>query len=522
MKSNIRTYQTRIHSDIFIDQVLNQYAKLFAETEHLLFKAIILGVDPNICKISFLSALDITARQFNACRIVLDGKIASVKERRDTQIIELQEQIKTLDTKVKKIKNLAVAHQKRRRLGQLNCKLAALKKDKEKGAVRLCFGSKKLFRAQFSLKENGFTTHDEWKQAWNAARYSEFFVLGSKDETSGNQSCTAYLNADGSLSLRLRLPYNLEARHGKYIFIPNVRFEYGHKQVVDTLLECKKRRELKDTHFGQALSYRFKKDKKGWRVFVSVNLPNVPIITDPKFGVIGVDINNNHLAVVETDRFGNPIRKESIPLSLYGKSSHQAKAIIGNACKNIVQTAQITKKPVVVEELNFQKKKASLKEKHASYSRMLSSFAYSSIITHVKSRSAKFGVEVREVNPAYTSVIGRVKFSKRYGLSIHHAAALSIARRSLRFSEKLPTSLSNIPDGKSGHVALSLPVRNRNEHVWTLWRKVSKKLSVVLAAHFRSTNYRSTSTCKSTCETPEAPDVVGEIPTHESSEQLFC
>jgi hypothetical protein len=38
---------------------------------------------------------------------------------------------------------------------------------------------------------------------------------------------------------------------------------------------------------------------------------------------------------------------------------------------------------------------------------------------------------VTEVNPAYTSVIGRNKFSCRYGLSSHSAAALVIARRSL-------------------------------------------------------------------------------------------
>ncbi len=127
---------------------------------------------------------------------------------------------------------------------------------------------------------------------------------------------------------------------------------------------------------------------------------------------------------------------------------------------------------------------------------MLSSFAYRSILTHIKSRAQKQGVEIQEVNPAYTSLIGRVKFSKRYGLSIHHAAALVIARRSLRFSEKLPSSLKDIPDGRGGHVALSLPARNRGEHVWALWRKLGKKLSAALAAHFRAMKNRSMNSCK--------------------------
>lgn len=392
----------------------------------------------------------------------------------------------------------------------------------EKGVVRLCFGSKKLFRAQFALKENGFENHEEWKEAWHKARSSEFFVLGSKDETHGNQSCTAFRNKDDTLNLRLRMPDCLEEKYGKYIVIPNIQFQYGHKEVLRALSECEKRSMFKDTSLGQALSYRFKQDDKGWRVFISVALPEAPLITHSESGSIGIDINSNHLALVETDRFGNPIHKETIPLNLYGKSSCQAKAIIGDACKQIVQVAKETKKPIVVEELDFRKKKASLREDAPYFARMLSSFAYSSILTHIKSRSLKLGVEVKEVNPAYTSIIGRTKFSKRYGLSIHHAAALSIARRSLRFSERPPSSPSSIADGRGGFVALSLPVRNRDKHVWSLWKEVSQKLKAVLAAHFRTKKTRSTSTSKAACETPKASEVVSEILACESSELLLC
>ena len=202
------------------------------------------------------------------------------------------------------------------------------------------------------------------------------------------------------------------------------------------------------------------------------------------------------LSLVEIDRFGNPIYKQTIPLNLYGKSKNQTKALIGEACKNIVKIAEETKKSLVVEKLDFKQKKSALREKNASYARMLSSFAYSSILTQLKSRAQKQGIEVKEINPAYTSIIGRVKFSKRYGLSTHHAAALVIARRFFRFSEKPPSRLTDIPDGKSGQVALPLPVRNRGEHVWAFWRRLNKKLSVVLAAHFRAIRNRSMSSCK--------------------------
>jgi IS605 OrfB family transposase len=475
------TYETRLATDGF-DHVLVRYAELFSKIEHHLFKAKVLSVDPNTCKRDFLKRFGITGRQYNACKVVVQGKINSIKERRHLQISEIEEKIKALQAKVKRIRNPFTAHQKKRRLHHLENKLDNLKTDRDQDKVRLCFGSKKLFRAQFALEENGFSCHEEWQAAWQKERNSEFFVLGSKDEIGGNQSCTAFLQEDGSFSLRLRLPDSLNL--GSYLMIPGIRFAYGHQNVVAALLA------------NQALSYRFKLDDKGWRVFVSLQVPSVPLVTNEALGRVGIDINSDHLSLVETDRFGNPIYKKTIPLCLNGKSTHQSKALIGEACKQVIEVAEKAKKPLVLEKLDFKQKKASLREKTNSFARMLSSFAYSSILTHLKFRAYKKGIEIQEVNPAYTSLIGRVKFSKRYGMSIHQAAALVIARRSVRFSENPPSSLKDIPDGRSGHVALSLPARNRGEHVWALWRRIGKKLSAALAAHFKAIRSRSMNSCK--------------------------
>jgi len=159
-----------------------------------------------------------------------------------------------------------------------------------------------------------------------------------------------------------------------------------------------------------------------------------------------------------------------------------------------IQYAKKTQKTIVIENLDFQRKKSQLKEQHnPTHSRLLSSFAYSHIKNGLYSRGWKEGVEIAEVNPAYTSVIGRVKFSKRYGLSVHHAAALVIGRRHLKFSERIPSHLGFIPDGKNGYVALSLPVRKENKHVWSSWKKINQELKTVLAAHFRAIKNRSRS-----------------------------
>jgi len=114
---------------------------------------------------------------------------------------------------------------------------------------------------------------------------------------------------------------------------------------------------------------------------------------------------------------------------------------------------------------------------------MLSSFTYSKFKQNLESRAFKCGIRVYKVNPAYTSVIGRVKFAYRYGLTVHHAAALSIARRICRFSERAPSGCQDevlIPNNKGGHVTFPLPVRNRGKHVWSFWRRVSRKLKSVV------------------------------------------
>ena len=76
--------------------------------------------------------------------------------------------------------------------------------------------------------------------------------------------------------------------------------------------------------------------------------------------------------------------------------------------------------------LDFRRKKAALEGESRRYSRMLSSFSYSKVKAYFLSRGCRQGVEVHQVNPAFSSVVGRVKFMERYGLSVHQAAALAL------------------------------------------------------------------------------------------------
>ena len=101
------------------------------------------------------------------------------------------------------------------------------------------------------------------------------------------------------------------------------------------------------------------------------------------------------------------------------------------------------------------------------------------------------GVEVVEVNPAFSSLMGRVLFMERYGLSVDQAAALVLARRLLNCSEGIPDH-RNCPDGYGGHVAFRAPVRRRVKQVWTLWGMLLGQLRPALAERHRRVAPRCT------------------------------
>ena len=91
---------------------------------------------------------------------------------------------------------------------------------------------------------------------------------------------------------------------------------------------------------------------------------------------------------------------------------------------------------------------------------------------------------VYQINLALNSIIGRVKFMERCGLSVHQPAALVLARRLLGCSEGIPRRRDR-PVGNGIHVAFSVPARKRMKHVWTLWGCVLGQLRPALAAQHR-------------------------------------
>ena len=208
------TYQTRVSNYSGVDRAagdaaLAAYAELYGRVQRKLFADIAAGRSGRSLKSAYLTRYGIPARLFNGVRVSLEGKVASVREQQKLRAGDLSARIKRAEKQVAGLaekSSWAQVHQKKRRLANLRNQLVGLEADNVAGRVRLCFGSKRLWRKQHNLEANGYSSHEEWLRDWRDARSDEFFVLGSRDETAGCQLCVASVADDGTLTLRLRLP----------------------------------------------------------------------------------------------------------------------------------------------------------------------------------------------------------------------------------------------------------------------------------------------------------------------------
>jgi IS605 OrfB family transposase len=169
----------------------------------------------------------------------------------------------------------------------------------------------------------------------------------------------------------------------------------------------------------------------------------------------------------------------------------QRKAIYGDAAKQIVDMALSRRVPLVLERLDFKRKKAELETNTSPRrARSLSALAYAQIGAMIRARALRLGVRIIEINPVYTSLIGDAKFAERYGASVHLSAALAIARRGMGLSERIPAHPS-VSLGDGTRVTLAVPVRKQRRHVWASWAAIARSKKAALAGRVRPAKGRS-------------------------------
>ncbi|MCW3782511.1 hypothetical protein [Defluviimonas salinarum] len=390
-------------------------------------------------------------------------------------------------------------HERKRRLGRLDAMLARDRAIATAAVPPIVFGSKDLLRARARIHANDRAGLLAWREKWHAARHREVMFIGSADETAGNQTCQALDAGAGRIALWIKMPPALAAAG----FPDRLRIDdvdlpgFGGTEIAAAL------EGIATGARKVAIAYRFLRDpdwserrhKSPWRVCVTIRCETPEASFDGANGVLAVDVNADHLALALVKGDGNPVRAWRIALPLRGRSAEARVAIIGDAARTVCAIAAAHGVPLALESLDFEKKRRELEllsktarsPAERRYARMLSSFAHARIGTAIRRRAAREGIAVRDINPAYTSLIGRTNYARRYGLSLHQAAAVAIARRALGHSERI-----NYVYGLRGR-RNARPTRTESRrHVWRQWARL-----------YRDT--ARTASGQSSSETPKQP-----------------
>ncbi|UFT99794.1 IS200/IS605 family accessory protein TnpB-related protein [Radiobacillus kanasensis] len=358
-----------------------------------------------------------------------------------------------IDSEISKLKS---------RLGRLEFRLDRLEKMlcSLKGNIHnVVFGTKKLFRSQFTL-DTYKNNHDLWKQDWTQSRYNQMTISGRKDAKSGN---FVFHYNPKTHQLTFQTP------DGTIVHIEDLVFPYGQEQI-DSAVEKQMNLQSKDRKLlGKSVGWSIE-DKGDYYIFKCLlDIPTSEYKNHSKAdGLIGVDCNVDHFAVSNVNHKGQFVNSFVLDFDLVGKSSNQVTKILEAEAIAIVDYAVNHHKGIAVEKLDTTKSKVSNPYGNKKANMRMSLFAYRKMVSAIKSRAEKLGIEVHEVNPAYTSQIGKMKYMKRFGISIHQAASYVIARRAMGYKEKLPPMLHSL-----------VPEKKQGLHHWAQWNAVSRLLSDV-------------------------------------------
>lgn len=318
-------------------------------------------------------------------------------------------------------------HAKSRRLRVLQDRLATVRADREAGVVHITRGGRQLARTRHHLEAAGLT-ESAWRGRWEAERWF-CQADGESGKRYGNE--TIRVSPDGELSLKLPAPlaHLANAPHGRYVVAGRVAFAHRDAEWADRVAA------------NRAIAYRIHYDTGHERWYLTASwqippTPTVPIEAALAHGVIGIDLNADHLAAWRLDIHGNPTGSpRRFSYDLTGTTEHRD-AQVRHALTRLLHWARTCGvKAIAVEDLDFTTEKT--REKHGRRKRfrqLISGMPTGKLRARLASMADRTDIAVIAVDPAYTSKWGAQHWQKPLTTTTrtttrHDAAAVAIGRR---------------------------------------------------------------------------------------------
>ncbi|MFZ8833336.1 MAG: IS200/IS605 family accessory protein TnpB-related protein, partial [Candidatus Caldipriscus sp.] len=180
---------------------------------------------------------------------------------------------------------------------------------------------------------------------------------------------------------------------------------------------------------GNWFAYTVRLKLKNGKIYAQISkeekFPEITITREN--GVIGIYINAYpfHLALAWTSRDGNLEKYERISLNgLLDGNTDKREYLSWQITHQVVEIAKREGKAIVVEKI------------------------YRGLLEKIEVVCKRNRVQLIKVNPAYTSIIGKLKYSPMLGIDKDVAGAYVIARRGLGFKERIPKNYEKLLEDK--------------------------------------------------------------------------
>ena len=233
-------------------------------------------------------------------------------------------------------------------------------------------------------------------------------------------------------------------------------------------------------------NFQLKCDENGRLYFIpsiTIVLENVYCNESLEDGCVSIDLNYDHVALTDIDKYGNRISGEVLRFNPENKTSGQISDEIGRIMSKVGKYCEDRKKPLVMEDIDTTISKHGMRYGSKKGNRHASVFAYKKMESCIENQSYRRSFGIIKINPAYTSQIGKILYMRKLGISIHEAASYVIGLKGMGLRSKL------IPEEKiTVRLTDSLKEELANgEDIYGLmkvWKYISTKLSGIYTHSF--------------------------------------
>ncbi len=302
------------------------------------------------------------------------------------------------------------------------------------------FGGKRLFEKLCKNHLSG-KAREKLKNQWRELRQGTLISIGSK-AGKGNR-LMRFEDLNGQLCLRI------STGNREFIYAKVLREPSNSKDKWLTFMAML----LESWQTKNYFAYTVELKLRDGEVYgsVSFEIPKPEVKYTKENGVIAIDTNASpiHLAIAEVSKTGELLSYQTINLHhLLGLSKNGKDHQEWILAHKIVDLAIQKGKAIAMENLK-KLKKGMRGDGKATLRRRLHNWNAKKFLQKLKRVAMLKGVEVIEVNPAYTSVIGMLKYAPQLNIDKDIAGAYVIGRRALGFREDMPENYERLLKDKA-------------------------------------------------------------------------